>query len=451
MNKNEQHINDLLRQRFENFEPTPPEHIWVGIEKGLDAKKAFVLAKYKYYIAAILLLALIPMAYIGFNTFSNNTIDNNDNIILEQQFHAEVDQQNDIDKTNEEIVEIKSEKIESQISSSQNSDIINNSNENISKSENVNIEKEELNSIYAIENTNDKSNEKEELDLFGIAEGFTIKDENIKIEGFETISIGSLYTLDYGEPYSKTQKEFNIVPKSPKKKTSHWENNVLVGFEFSLTNLDSVSITNSYSLAIEPTKYFNKNWFVRFGLNLSYTGDAGFTDVDYVSNDFMGTYDDVYNVTFDTIGGTITPIYHTKTVEVWDSIQHIAISEVNNRYLFTNLPVLLGYKSNFKNINWYLYAGPAIGIQLAKWIDDHSMNTENIEILNLNNKLPIRSTINYQMWVGAGIEYKVGGKASLILEPSYKYYFNSLYSDEAYKVNTSAFALRIGFNYKIGK
>lgn len=164
----------------------------------------------------------------------------------------------------------------------------------------------------------------------------------------------------------------------------------------------------------------------------------------------MGTYDDVYNVTFDTMGGNVTPIYHTKTVEIWDSIQQIGVSGVTNNYLFAQIPVLLGYKNKIGQLNWYVYGGPALGFQIGKWLEEASIEGKDIEIIDLDNKLPIRSTVNYQLWLGGGIEYKLNYKSSIVIEPSYRYYFKSLYSDSDYKFNTSSFALRIGFNYKIG-
>jgi len=235
------------------------------------------------------------------------------------------------------------------------------------------------------------------------------------------------------------------------KKTTFWEYAVLASPEFSINSMDSVTILSSYSLGIEPIKYINNHWFIRSGINVAFNGDKGFAKVDYKSNDMMGTYDDVVNVTFDSIGGEMVTIYHTKTVEVWDSVRHIVISEITNRYLYANIPALLGYKNKVGNLNWYVYAGPAVGLQLTKWIDKPMSNTENINIIELDNKLPIRANINYQLWLGGGLEYNVNKKYSLVLEPTYKHYFKSLYNNSDYKINTSGFALRFGVNIKFIK
>ena len=435
----DQNINELLRQKFQDFEPVPPEHIWDNIEKTLDAKKGFFWGNRKYYAAAVFLIALFSIGYFGlYSTSDINVLSN-----IEEQ----------------EIIYQEKSIVEKEIIS-ESTEII--AEKAVDNGETETIEKPEITEKIIIESVivDDKTennvsvsqekkiNDIEKLGLFELQDGFSKPSNNLTIENMNTLSISNIYSLSYGQPYSKNEEIFS--EKSNKNNNGHWENTIFINPEFSLTNLDSVTILNSYSLGVETSRFFNENWFVRFGINASFTGDKGFAKIDYLSIDFMGTYDDVYDVTFDTISGVITPFYHTKTVEVWDSIRHISVSEVTNRYLFAQVPVLLGYKNKIGQLNWYVYSGPAIGFQVAKWIDEPSVEGKDIEIIDLDNRLPVRSTVNYQLWIGAGIEYKLGRSTAIVLEPSYRHYFKSLYSDADYKFNTSGFALRLGFNYKIG-
>ncbi len=434
-------MNEILRQKFQNFEPEPPMHIWENIEKSLDAKKGFFIGSVKYYAAAILILALIPIAYFGFYSNSGNTnlSDYNQQEVSNNQLVVEKE------KAEDKITKILVEE-----------ETVNDGKETINNIEPIDKEikspaaDESKNNAEAFLIKESETNKVEDLELMKLEEGFKVQSNNFKVESLNSLSITNIYSISYGDPYSKSSDIFKGFSMDTKTNNGHWENTIFISPEFSLTNLDSVSILNSYSIGVEPSRYFNENWFVRFGLNISVTGDKGFAKIDYISNEFMGTYDDVYDVTFDTIDGIITPNYHTKTVEIWDSIRHISVSEVTNRYLFAQVPALLGYKNKLGKLNWYVFGGPAIGFQIAKWIDEPIVDGENIEIIDLNNTLPLRSTINYQIWVGAGIEYKLGGNSSIVIEPLFKHYFKSLYSETGYKVNTSGFALRIGYNYKIG-
>ena len=443
MNSTDQNINEILRQKFQNFEPEPPVHVWENIEKSLDARKGLFFGSMKYYAAAILLLILIPIAYFGFYSNSNNAISsisnqpkaNNEQLIV-------VNEKTNAETTNERFEEETNNSENTFIASTEKTEKI----KDKTAAEDLGLVK--LNEGFKLQSESLMLDKKNEVaSVTSTQRQFLLFNSELRVEPMNSISIASIYSFSFGEPYSNNA--LKISSKDKKIKSGHWENTFFISPEFSLTNLDSVSILNSYSIGVEPSRYFNENWFVRFGLNISVTGDKGFAKVDYISNEFMGTYDDVYDVTFDTINGIITPNYHTKTVEIWDSIRHISVSEVTNRYLFAQIPALLGYKNKLGKLNWYVFGGPAIGFQIVNWIDEPSVSSEDIEIINLDNKLPLRSSVNYQIWVGAGIEYKLGSNSSIIIEPLFKHYFKSLYSETAYKVNTSGFALRIGYNYKI--
>ena len=438
-------MSEILRQKFQNFEPEPPMHIWVNIEKNLDARKGLFFGSMKYYAAAIIFIALIPIAYFGFYSNSGNL----NSLVYSRQESSKTE--NVIEK--EEVDEGTTQILFEEKTTNNSTETLTNNTiavEQVSKQTNPSPNTKAIIATAPAPSKESETNAVAGLELVKLNDGFNLESDEFKVETLNNMSISSIYSVSYGEPYSKSNFGLKGLSNDKKVNGGHWENTIYFSPEFSLISLDSISILNSYSIGVEPSRFFNENWFVRFGLNISVTGEKGFAKIDYISNEFMGTYDDVYDVTFDTIDGTITPNYHTKTVEVWDSIRHIAISEVTNRYLFAQIPALLGYKNKIGKLNWYVFGGPAIGFQITKWVNEAVVEGENIEIINLNNNLPLRSTINYQLWIGAGIEYKLGRNSSIVIEPLFKHYFKSLYSETSYKVNTSGFALRIGYKYKIG-
>jgi hypothetical protein len=236
-------------------------------------------------------------------------------------------------------------------------------------------------------------------------------------------------------------------PKTKQHPKSHnWSSFIGISPEFVVTPFDSITVLNSYALNYEPIYFINKHLFVRFGIGVTSAHDRGFAKLDYISNDLMGTYNDVYNVTFDSIDGQVVPTYFTKTVEVWDSIRHLSVSEVTNRYVYVQVPVLIGYYHQSKNsgLNWYFYGGPALNVQVGKAIDTPHPAEKDIEIIRFQNKLPERSTTYFQLWLGAGVEYKVSDQFSVAIEPGYRYYLNSIYNQQEYNKPISAFTLRVG-------
>lgn len=105
---------------------------------------------------------------------------------------------------------------------------------------------------------------------------------------------------------------------------------------------------------------------------------------------------------------------------------------------------MAGYYHEANSLNWYVYGGPALNFQLAKIVEEPNPAGKHIEILDLQNKLPERNGFYLQLWLGAGVEYKVSSRFSVALEPGYRYYINSLYSKDDYQKPVSAFTVRVG-------
>ncbi|NOY49302.1 MAG: hypothetical protein GXO88_01860 [Chlorobi bacterium] len=445
MTNNDKHINDILRSKFQDFEVAPPPEVWENIEKELD-KPSFFSSKSGYVTIIALLILIVPLSYFG-----------TDNTSKHRYLNAQVAQL-EVPRNTSGVsaADEKGESIEEAVRSANSSKNIDQVLEVTETSKSTGnpmadeiakpVDSEEPNGQTGIvENKVNATNN----NFIELRQGFDIS-KSTQLIPLRPLSLSNT-GIDLSDlPLAFDDEILKTLSESQKKKT-FWEYSILLSPEFSLNDMDSVRVLNSISAGLEPTKYLNKHWFVRSGINISFTGDKGFAKLDYISNDLMGTYDDVYDVTFDTAGGVVTPVYHTKTVEVWDSVRHIKVSEVTNRYLYAQVPVLLGFKSAVGNFNIYLFAGPAVGFQLAKWIDTPLSNSEGLEIINLDNKLPLRSNVNFQLWIGGGLEYSLNKRYSLVMEPTFKHYFKSLYSDPEYKINTSGFALRFGVNIKIGK
>jgi len=230
---------------------------------------------------------------------------------------------------------------------------------------------------------------------------------------------------------------------------NYWNIGLYFTPEIILNNFDSVTIMNTYSLNIEPSWYFNKHWFMRFGAGISYVRDQGFAKVNYISNDYLGSYDSVLYVTFETIDNELHRIYHTQEVEIWDSVNHFVISELTNEYYFLQVPLMFGYHNSTDKFKWYFYGGPAMNISISKQIEDPKTNIEYIEIIDLENNLPQRIDYSLQLWVGAGIDFRIGQRLSLAFEPNYRYYFKPVYKESNYKTALSGLGLRFGLVYKL--
>ncbi|NQU33471.1 MAG: hypothetical protein HQ521_09575 [Bacteroidetes bacterium] len=453
---NNTNIDNLLREKFESFSPTPPEHIWNGIQKSISSTPMLFFLKNKRLIAAasILLLALLASLVI-FNPFSGHT--SGDDIV----------QIKNTEKTNpshnvEADESLTSE--EGNISVAINNGISNTPLIDNKKTMGVAENQSNNNGTYKeVVNKDDDVVSFEnvvEIDIVtvpqiaqNIVNSREISSHNMLVHRIGFISFKpydiTFAPIDRNEVYHiPGEIEVDLVDKPS---NSSWEIGLFISPELTVSSIDSVEILNSYNLNIEPTYFLNDHWFLRSGLGLSFVRDRGFARINYNTQVYMGSYDDVYEVTFDTILGNITPIYHTKTVEVWDSVRHISVSNVTNSYLFLQVPVLFGYssKSSGSPLKWFVQAGPAININIGKWFENPKLKEKDAEIINLQNNLPIRANNYFQLWFGAGLEYELSNKLSIAVEPCYRHYHNNIYSNTNNKGPSSGFNLRVGLVYLI--
>ena len=437
MEPNSDHINRLITEKLNSFEPAPPPHVWEGVLAGLEAnQKAMNRRKTVRYAAAALLVVLLST--LGWFLLSDATIENS---VTSKDLLVE-------SKTSSIGVPVQDIETNDFTQTSQLNNPELNENDGVELVELAESEPKPL-AQSAVVKPNYSTDNKGFLDSKTVLSPpkirFTSHQSDLlfrKTNGLnsankELISQNTSNTneLDLGNP-----------TKEKKTKVSYWTAFTGLSAEFAITSFDSVTMLNSYTLHFEPTLYLNKNWFVRSGIGVSYAHDRGFAKLDYISNDYMGTYNDVYNVTFDSVNGQVVPTYHTKTVEVWDSVRHLVVSEVTNRYAYIQIPLLLGYYHQARNsgLNWYVYGGPAINIQAGRTIEEPNPAGQYIEILSLQNRLPERNKVYYQLWFGVGAEYKLNDRFSVAIEPGYRYYLNTIYNKEGYKKPISAFSIKVG-------
>lgn len=454
-----QNIEQTIRDKFENFAPTPPTKIWEGVQLGIaaQAKPTFFAAygKQLAVAASVLLVAAIGLWWFMPNTTGiEGKTEISDISIIEQA--------NENTEQSETIIEPATEKGFTEPAENKKEASVIAGNELQDKKNTVKQDELYTDKTDQTQNTKkDNTGLKEDQDMGlmvilndGQSEKDLVVDNQTDPESSEINSTSISYLASVGialenetdviETNNRSEATEIVFENSEKPKSSNWTSGIYITPEFILNDFDSVQLLPTYSLSYEPTYHFNNHFFMRFGVGMTYARDRGFAKVDYLSNDVVGTYEDVYDITFDSIDGVLIPTYYTKTTDIWDTVRHLQVTEVTNKYLYLQTPVLFGYYKKNTRFNWYFYGGPAINILVSKQIEEPQKELEGIDIIDLENNLPERSPYFMQLWVGAGIEYKVGKQVAIAFEPNYRYYFNNLYKDDSYKSGLSGFSLRFG-------
>lgn len=203
--------------------------------------------------------------------------------------------------------------------------------------------------------------------------------------------------------------------------------------------------TISYSFSILPQLSFN-HFFIQSGASLRSTYDKGNYSIDF--NRYLGSYEHVHLVTFDTTENGVIPTYHTHTVEVYDTIDHYVISETRINYTFLEIPVLFGYQHSFGRFSLFVKAGPAASFMIIKRLPDASNPEEKARIVNVDYQVPVRSTVNWQLQLGAGFEYKLSDKLGFNLEPTFRLALDPEYETPAGAgARSYTYGVRAGLKY----
>ena len=440
MDSNQAHIDQIIKEKLDQFQAPPPAHVWAGVEQGLLNDKTPLFFAYAKQLAVASVLILMALAAWYFIPINENTQISETEIIDEG---GQVETESIVVADNEE----ESREIETPADK-----ITDESNE--ATTDEVNAKK--ISSGTIVENKPDNSASEQNESNKDRTHQVTYLDnrEVSSIENTEFLGDDAEYVNENLVTFNN-RKVVQIEASSTEEEIQGFKNYWNIGLYFSpemmFNNIDSVTLMNTYSLNIEPSWYFNKHWFMRFGAGVSYVRDRGFAKVDYLSSDYMGSYDSVVDITFEEIGDEFFPVYHTKEVEIWDSIRHLSISEVTNTYYYLQFPLMFGYHNSTNKIKWYFYGGPAMNISIHQQIQDPKASIEYIEVIDLENRLPHRTDYSLQLWLGAGIDFRIGQKFSLAFEPNYRYYFEPIYQENSYKTALSGLSLRLGLVYKLDR
>ncbi len=238
----------------------------------------------------------------------------------------------------------------------------------------------------------------------------------------ETLSRYQSEKFDY-------QPQKSTLAFNPEVRSAHgsWSFGLYATPELLMSRSPIMESHSNYSADAAIMYSFDK-FFVQSGVSYLSGNNNQNINVDYLKYNYLGSYEDVYEVTFDSLAdGSVKPNYHTKTVELYDTLHKRSTTRFENEYRYLNFPVLIGYKNNVNNnLTFSLKGGPIISFILR---DNRKImfNQPNTDITGMNAPDPMVKT-NWQALISAGLEYHITHSVHLAVEPRMKYYFNPVYN-----------------------
>ena len=205
---------------------------------------------------------------------------------------------------------------------------------------------------------------------------------------------------------------------------------------------DIKTTNKSYSLDLNMTYKFS-NYLLQSGIGVMSSNDDGQSKVGFEK--YLGSYEDVYDITFDSTANGLVPVYHTNTVDVYDSVQHVTVTPTKNKYTYLQIPLLFGYTEELRRFSWFVKGGPSLSLMVNENISLVNLENDNNRIVNVDSEVPARIKMNWQIILSGGITYKLGNHISLGVEPMMRFYMKSAYEQNSIQTkHPYSFGIRSG-------
>jgi hypothetical protein len=238
-------------------------------------------------------------------------------------------------------------------------------------------------------------------------------------------------------PPESFKKHSNWIPTLGIYYTPEWMFNTLEGSKF---------ISN---FGIEGTFHFDR-FSVRTGAGLSIGKGTNELIVEY--NDFLGAYNklDSMQFTWDDPAQQFFPKYYMSKQEVYDSLMKLDYNKVIKRYTYLQIPLIMGYDfRQTDRISIGMRFGPVMSVLIASKQLSAEYDPGNKRIVSINDISPGQVSLNWQVMAGINTSIRLTKGLLLEVEPSVRYYFNSVYEKPDNSTRPWSFGVRAAFVIKL--
>ena len=450
-------FDQIVKSKLQQYEVMPPDDIWAGIQDaGIDIGAA-KSSNWKWWAAAsALALFMLASSYLYLNQPTEDTsisqtkqIEAKANLSAQETTDVTVVEDDKTKSNNLEQSEITEKEVLKEMEETafveeeavqQINKIANPNNNKVDKKGNALTETSHKLTIEpkpTIENTQE-----------GVPKSMTEQKELAKLPNQDDASAPA-NKEDKVSP-TKAGKDFFDQDAIDEATNGHlYDKYWVFGIEFSpewITIPDNNNNIESYGLDLSARYQFSQ-FFFETGLGMAFSKDNGDYDVDYQEALFKGSYEDVYNVTFEIVNGNEIPTYYTKTVNVYDTIDRVSISENKNSYAYLNVPLNFGYYTRLNDhFSFYAKLGLNAGFKIYEDIPAPKVTGENVTIIKVTPRYFNRTSWNLQSQISLGINYHITEKFLFGVEPNARYYIKSLVEDNP-GGNPYGLGVKLGFKY----
>lgn len=188
---------------------------------------------------------------------------------------------------------------------------------------------------------------------------------------------------------------------------------------------------------------------MRTGAGLSIAKGTNELVVEY--NDFLGAYNKLDSMQFTWNDPThqYIPKFYMTNQNVWDSLMKLDYARVVKRYTYLQIPMIMGYDFwQSDRISIGVRVGPVMSILLASKQLSGAYDPGEKRIVSINSIAPEQVSLNWQVMAGLHTSIRLTRELQFEIEPSIRYYFNSVYEKPVNNAKPWSIGIRAAFVVK---
>ena len=157
------------------------------------------------------------------------------------------------------------------------------------------------------------------------------------------------------------------------------------------------------------------------------------------------------SVAFKIVNKSLVPTFYTSQVTVYDQVNQIYRSQINKKYAYLQIPLIVGYRLNDMNrITFSVNAGPVLSMTMFKKAEAIIYPDDAVQIIDVQSNAVSRVSTYWDMLVSLGINYRLTPRLSFNIEPQYKTSIGSVYTDSNPQLKKPySVGLRSGIMFKL--
>lgn len=173
-------------------------------------------------------------------------------------------------------------------------------------------------------------------------------------------------------------------------------------------------------------QYSLGRFYIQGGLGLTYSSDIGNYAISYLKNDSVGYFLDVTSYGIDPAHPG-EPVFNTKIITVFDSVQYLNDYGTKNRYQYLQVPLSFGYLIVNKD-KWKIGIDAGILYSYLAGIDepDPDFYSSDSRLLGMERTNSRRNRNSFGLTGAIKLDYYFTEKFHLMIEPTFKYYLNAI-------------------------